>query len=65
MGSDSIDPEGNRTAEGTYHSTSTLRKALTQTFDSYNRLDGSSQANEVVDYDFAPDGTVDRLTDGE
>ena len=60
-----LDTEGNRTAEKTYDSTSTLRKALTQTFDIYNRLDGSSQANEVVDYNFAPDGTLDQLTDGE
>ena len=60
-----LDTEGNRIFEKTCDSTSTLRKTLTQTFDSYNRRDDSSQANEVADYDFAPDGTLDRLTDGE
>ncbi len=39
-------------------------KQLSQTFDIYSRLDTSAQANESVDYNFAPDGTLDVQTDG-
>jgi len=59
-----LDTEGNRTFETTYDSSGTLRKQLGQTFDTYNRLDTSAQANESVDYNFAPDGTLDVQTDG-
>ena len=30
----------------------------------YNRLDTASQANQVLDYDYAANGTLDKLTDG-
>lgn len=58
------DTEGNREAIKNYDSTNALQKALIQTFDIYNRLDVVTQANESVDIDFAPDGTLDRQTDG-
>jgi RHS repeat-associated protein len=60
-----LDTEGNREAEDTYDSSTVLRKALTRTFDLYNRLDTTSQANEGVDYDFAPDGTLAQQSDGK
>ncbi|MGD2136899.1 MAG: RHS repeat-associated core domain-containing protein [Gammaproteobacteria bacterium] len=59
-----LDTEGNRVAVKTYDDAGMLRKALTRTFDTFNRLDIASQANETVDYDYAPDGTLDRQTDG-
>ncbi|MEE9421903.1 MAG: hypothetical protein V3V50_01965, partial [Gammaproteobacteria bacterium] len=59
-----LDTEGNRLEEKTHDNTGTLKRQLTQTFDIYNRLDTSSQANEARNLDFAPDGTLDLETDG-
>jgi RHS repeat-associated protein len=59
-----LDTEGNRTFEKTYDGGGALRKQLGQTFDLYSRLDASAQANESLDYNFAPDGTLDVQTDG-
>ena len=67
-----LDTEGNRLSETTYDANGTpsntaddvLKRQLTQTFDIYNRLDTSSQANEARDLNFAPDGTLDLDTDG-
>ena len=60
-----LDTEGNREAEKIYDSSGTLKKALMQTFDVYSRLDTASQANEMHDTDFAPDGTLVQSMDGE
>ncbi len=60
-----LDTEGNRTDEKTYDSTDALKKQLSQTFDIYNRLDTTAQANESTNPNFAPDGTLDTQTDGE
>ncbi len=54
-----LDTEGNRLEEKTYDSTDALKKQLTQTFDIYNRLDTTGQANESTNPNFAPDGTLD------
>lgn len=59
-----LDAEGNRTAEEVYDSAGRLRRAVARTFDVYNRLDTSAQANERVDYDFAPDGSLTGETGG-
>ena len=59
-----LDTEGNRLQEKTHDSSGVLKRQLTQTFDIYNRLDTSSQANEARDLNFAPDGTLDLETDG-
>ena len=59
-----LDTEGNRLEEKTFDSAGGLKKQLTQTFDIYNRLDTSSQANEARNLNFAPDGTLDVETDG-
>jgi RHS repeat-associated protein len=59
-----LDTEGNRTFEKTFDANDVLKKQLNQTFDIYNRLDTTAQANESADYTFAPDGTLDVLTDG-
>ena len=37
-----------------------LGKQLTRGFDAYNRLDTLQQANELLDVDYAPDGTLQR-----
>ncbi len=59
-----LDTEGNREAAKHFDSGNTLHKTLTQTFDLYSRLDVSGQANETTDFDFDPDGTLDRQVDG-
>ena len=59
-----LDTEGNREAERIHDSAGALKKQLTQTFDLYNRLDTTAQANEATDPTYAPDGTLDVATDG-
>ena len=65
-----LDPAGNRTGESLHDNSGALRKALTRTFDAYNRLDvsmsGADRFNplEQIDWDFAPDGSLDRRIDG-
>ncbi|MGD2119804.1 MAG: DUF6531 domain-containing protein, partial [Chromatiales bacterium] len=59
-----LDNEGNRTDEKTYNNSAVLQRQITRTFDTYNRLDVISQANESMDYDYLPDGTLDKTTDG-
>ncbi len=59
-----LDTEGNRTFERVLDNSGSLKKQLSQTFDVYNRLDTTRQANELLDYNFAPDGTLGSLTDG-
>ena len=60
-----LDTEGNRTAENIYDSASILKRSLTQTFDVYNRLDTTAQANENSNYNFSVDGTLDTQVDGK
>lgn len=59
-----LDTEGNQEAERIHDTSGILRKELTQTFDLYNRLDTRTQANELIDQDMAPNGTLARSTDG-
>ncbi len=59
-----LDTEGNRIAEAVYDSNGAQQRALSATFDLYNRLDVTAQANEHTDYDFAADGTLERETNG-
>jgi RHS repeat-associated protein len=66
-----LDTEGNRTAVNIHNSTGALKRAVTQVFDSYNRLDlsksGNDPLNPLEQFDplYAPDGTLDQSTDGE
>ncbi len=68
-----LDTEGNRLAETTYDANGTpsdraddlLRRQITRVFDVYNRVDTTVRANETSNLDFAPDGTLDRHTDGK
>ena len=60
-----LDAEGNRVAENIHDSTAVLKKSLTQTFDIYNRLDVANQANEWLDLDYAPNGTLAQQVNGE
>ena len=59
-----LDTEGNKEAEKTYDPNGVLTQAITQTFDLYNQLDTLSQANEIYDYNFAPNGELESFTDG-
>ena len=59
-----LDTEGNVVSENIHDSTGVLLKAVNQAFDTYNQLNVQSQVNEAVDHDYAPDGTLDRQTDG-
>lgn len=59
-----LDTEGNREYERVYDNTGALKKQLHQTFDLYNRLDTTDQANETTNPTYAPDGTLDNSTDG-
>jgi len=59
-----LDTEGNHIAEAIYDSSGAQQRALSATFDLYNRLDVTAQANERTDYDFAADGTLERETNG-
>jgi RHS repeat-associated protein len=60
-----LDTEGNREYERIYDSTNALKKQLQQTFDLYNHLDTTAQANESTDPAFAADGTLDLSADGK
>ena len=59
-----LDTEGNRVAEAIHDTGGVLRRTLSRTFDIYNHLDVLTQGNETIDYDFAPDGTLDLQRDG-
>ncbi|VAW74333.1 hypothetical protein MNBD_GAMMA15-1337, partial [hydrothermal vent metagenome] len=68
-----LDTEDNRTREATCtagggatcaDTDPALTRLITQTFDIYNRLDTTAQANETSNPTFAPDGTLDTQTDG-
>ena len=59
-----LDTQGNRLSENIYDSNASLVKALSRTFDVYNRLDVVNQANEVTDYQFSPNGTLAQEVDG-
>ena len=59
-----LDTEGNKEKQDMYDVNNVLQKSLTQVFDIYNRLDTSAQVNELMDYNFSPDGTLDNLVDG-
>ena len=60
-----LDTEGNLIEQKVYDAAGTLKKALAQTFDSYNRLESSTQLNENRVIDFNPDGTIKSVTDGK
>ncbi|MDH5444765.1 MAG: DUF6531 domain-containing protein [Gammaproteobacteria bacterium] len=59
-----LDTEGNQLSEKVFDNMGFLKKTLNQTFDVYNRLHSTSQANENNGYDFAPDGTLNVHIDG-
>jgi YD repeat-containing protein len=65
-----LDTEGNREGEQIYDSNGTLRKALAQSYDEYNRLASSwSGSNpqaplETFAPSYAPNGTLDVSADG-
>ncbi len=60
-----LDTEGNQEQENTFDNSGVLRRQLTQTFDLYNRLDTTAQANETRDLNIAPDGTLSNQKDGK
>lgn len=60
-----LDTEGNKEGEDIHDASQALRKSLARTFDAYNRLETTSQANETADYHFLPNGNLDTVTDGK
>ncbi|VAW86915.1 Alkaline phosphatase, partial [hydrothermal vent metagenome] len=54
-----LDTEGNRTDEKVFDSAGVLYKSVQQTFDIYNRLDTRTLVDEIIDYNFQPDGSLD------
>jgi len=54
-----LDTEGNRTDEKVFDSANVLYKSVQQTFDIYNRLDTRTLVDEIIDYNFQPDGSLD------
>lgn len=59
-----LDTEGNIREENVYDNSGSIKKSLSQTFDSYNRLKTSIQVNENRTVNFNPDGTVGSVVDG-
>ena len=59
-----LDTEGNHTAENVYDASGALQRTLSQTYDAYNRLASTAQANETHNYTFAPNGTLSSDLDG-
>ncbi|MEA3413546.1 MAG: hypothetical protein U9R74_18740 [Pseudomonadota bacterium] len=59
-----LDTEGNLYERRIVDPAGTLHSKLQQTFDLYNRLNASTLENESRDYDYAPDGTLNRVIDG-
>lgn len=65
-----LDSEGNREKENIYDSAGILQKALTQTFDIFNKLQSRRvgadplDALEQTDYAFSPLGTLSNSTNG-
>ena len=60
-----LDSEGNVEQENIHDAAGYLKKTLTQTFDSYDRLDNFSETNQVNNLDFNADGTLDKATDSK
>ena len=60
-----LDSEGNVLEEQTVAPDGMLGKQLTRRFDAYNRLDTLQQANERLDYDYAPDSTLRRTENAQ
>ncbi|MBL1274848.1 MAG: RHS repeat protein, partial [Ectothiorhodospiraceae bacterium] len=54
-----LDTEGNRTDEKVFDSANVLYKSVQQSFDIYNRLDTRTLVDEIIDYNFQPDGSLD------
>ncbi len=54
-----LDTEGNRIDEKLFDSAGVLYKSVQQTFDIYNRLDTRTLVDEIIDYNFQPDGSLD------
>ncbi len=53
-----LDTEGNRIDEKVFDSANVLYKSVQQTFDIYNRLDTRTLVDEIIDYNFQPDGSL-------
>ena len=54
-----LDTEGNRTDEKVFDNAGVLYKSVQQTFDLYNRLDTRTLVDEIIDYNFQADGSLD------
>ncbi|MCP4473081.1 MAG: RHS repeat protein, partial [Gammaproteobacteria bacterium] len=59
-----LDTEGNQESEAFYDDSNLLRKQINRVFDAYDRIEQTTQANELVDYALTPDGEIDFEVDG-
>jgi RHS repeat-associated protein len=59
-----FDAQGNP-VNTTYAVGTTTKYAITKTFDAYNRLNKVIGANNTIEYDFYPDGTLTQTKDGK
>jgi len=58
-----LDTEGNKIQDDIKDVGGVLFRTVQQTFDAYNRLDTRTLIDEVMDFNIAPDGTLDNQTD--
>ena len=59
-----LDTEGNLEAEYYFDNSGALKKNLEQMFDAYNHLYSTTQEDMFTNPNYAPDGTLDTLNDG-
>ena len=41
------------------------KQEIQQAFDDYNRIDSTTIIDEIIDYNYSPDGTLDTQTDAK
>ena len=60
-----LDTEGNIEQQDIKDSDGVLYKTLQQTFDNYNRVDTRTIIDQIVNYNYAPNGTLESQTDAK
>lgn len=60
-----LDTEGNMLDEKIFDNNNVLKKLITQTFDVYNQIDTRTTSGVTVDYNYANNGTLSDIINGE
>jgi len=60
-----LDSEGNQVQRNVKDRDEVLHRTLKQTFDVYNRLDAQILINDIIDFNYAKDGTLQDQTDAK